>query len=143
VRERRVIPVYSFTRVHITTTQTHTRLRVQRASGVPHALCFQGESFSKASGDQRREGEVVSKTPSTSLRGAQRRSNLSLRGAMDCFVAALLAMTAERSGMLYRLPLSLLGHSVWVPAFAGTTAVLVFTHAPIRRMALIFLTRCR
>jgi hypothetical protein len=33
-----VIPVYSYTRVLFTKRKAHTRPRVQRASGIPHAL---------------------------------------------------------------------------------------------------------
>jgi hypothetical protein len=32
----------------------HARLRVQRAPGIPHALCFQGEGFMHNSGVSRR-----------------------------------------------------------------------------------------
>src|ERR1700755_2464268 len=33
----------------------HTRLRVHRAPGIPHALCFQGGCFWQTSGASRRE----------------------------------------------------------------------------------------
>jgi hypothetical protein len=33
----------------------HTRLRVHRAPGIPHALCFQGGDFLQTSGAPRRE----------------------------------------------------------------------------------------
>ena len=56
------------TRVRSTQYKLHTGLRVQWASGVPHAFCFQGaETKCNASGASRREGEVVSETLSTSL----------------------------------------------------------------------------
>jgi hypothetical protein len=35
--------------------QVHTRPRVQRAPGIPHALCFMGERFMHDSGASRRE----------------------------------------------------------------------------------------
>src|SRR5216683_7424237 len=48
--------------------QVHTRPRVQRASGIPHALWAEGNS--NTSGAPRRENEVVCETIATSLRGA-------------------------------------------------------------------------
>jgi hypothetical protein len=43
------------TRVHTCYQYAHTRLRVHRAPGIPHALCFQGGSFWQTSGVSRRE----------------------------------------------------------------------------------------
>jgi hypothetical protein len=52
----------------------HTRLRVHRAPGIPHALWFQGVKFMQTSGASRREiAGVYLYLPS--LRGAKRRSN--------------------------------------------------------------------
>ena|SRR6266702_5199812 len=85
------VAVYSFTRVHFYQCKAHTRLRVQRAPGVPHALSWARDKCND-SGASRREGEVVSGIGATSLRGAKRRSNpYFLCREMDCF--ASLAMT--------------------------------------------------
>jgi hypothetical protein len=52
----------------------HTRLRVHRAPGIPHALCFQGGDQLQTSDASRREiAKVYLHLPS--LRGAKRRSN--------------------------------------------------------------------
>ena len=48
-----MIPVYSFTRVHFYQCKAHTRLRVPRAPGVPHAL-YWAEELNNASGASRR-----------------------------------------------------------------------------------------
>ena len=50
-----MIPGYSFTRVHLYQCKAHTRLRVPRAPGVPHAL-YWAEELNNASGASRREG---------------------------------------------------------------------------------------
>ena len=49
--------------------KVHTRPRVQRAPGIPHAL-FGRRLLSNGSGASRREDAVVCRTTSTSLRGA-------------------------------------------------------------------------
>jgi hypothetical protein len=50
VRECRAIPVYSSLLVRFYHYKARTRLRVQRAPGIPHALHFQGERFINNSG---------------------------------------------------------------------------------------------
>src|ERR1700754_1476171 len=63
----------------------HTRLRVHRAPGIPHALCFQGGCFWQTSGASRREiAEVYLYSPS--LRGAKAMKQSSLLSccSMDC-----------------------------------------------------------
>jgi len=83
----------------------HTRPRVHRAPGIPHAL-FGAETKCNTSGASRREDEVVSEIPSTSLRanGSRERApddrlreaiHRAAKRKMDCFVAALLAMTVR------------------------------------------------
>src|SRR6202041_1431493 len=68
----------------------HTRLRVHRAPGIPHALCFQGGRFHQTSDASRRENAKVC-LHSPSLR-AKRSNPLFLSCfTMDCF--ASLAMT--------------------------------------------------
>src|SRR6266567_3782472 len=75
----------------------HTRPRVQRAPGLPCALCLERAGASwKTSGVTRRE---IAKLYPPSLRGAlaTKQSILSLRGDMDCF--ASLAMTVWLLGL--------------------------------------------
>jgi hypothetical protein len=50
VRECRAIPVYSSLLVRFYHYKARTRLRVQRAPGIPHALYFLGERFINDSG---------------------------------------------------------------------------------------------
>ena len=72
----------------------HTRLRVHRAPGIPHALCFQGGSYWQTSDALRRENADVC-LHSPSLR-AKRSNPLFLSCfTMDCF--ASLAMTVLQS----------------------------------------------
>jgi hypothetical protein len=53
------------TRVHTCYQYAHTRLRVHRAPGIPHALCFQGGCFWQNLGRTApRECEGVSQPPS-------------------------------------------------------------------------------
>jgi hypothetical protein len=70
---------------------SHARLRVQRAPGIPCALCCRGR-FTQSSGASRRENAevclcVIARSEAT------KQSILPLRGEMDCF--ASLAMTAQ------------------------------------------------
>jgi hypothetical protein len=85
-----VIPVYSFTRVLFYQYKVHTRLRVQRAPGVPHALCFIGRKI------HAQLGRIAPRGRERAFRRHCEWSeaiHLSLRGLMDCF--APLAMTAQ------------------------------------------------
>src|SRR5580692_9757241 len=72
----------------------HTRLRVHRAPGIPHALCFQGGDLLQTSDALRREiAKLFLHSPS--LR-AKRSNPLFLSCCtMDCF--ASLAMTVLQS----------------------------------------------
>jgi hypothetical protein len=54
VRECRAIPVYSLLLVCVLSLQLHTRPRVQRAPGVPHALLW-AERYMHNSDELRRE----------------------------------------------------------------------------------------
>jgi hypothetical protein len=80
-RERRVIPGYSLLLVCFLPLSLHTRPRVRRASGVPHAL-YWGGRFINASGASRREDEVV-----WILRHCERSEAIHtfFAAAMDCF----------------------------------------------------------
>src|ERR1700731_2404441 len=66
----------------------HTRLRVHRAPGIPHALCFQGGCFWQASDASRRENAKVCHTV---IASAAKQSMQQQKERMDCFAA--LAMT--------------------------------------------------
>src|SRR4051812_42663073 len=68
----------------------HTRPRVQRASGIPCALCFQRGKFpEKLARNARRDGEVM-----CSVIASEAKQSISPHeGRMDCF--ASLAMTAD------------------------------------------------
>jgi hypothetical protein len=81
-------------------TFLHTRLRVQRAPGIPHALCFSRRwIFGHDSGALCVAG-MRGRVPlppcvSTSLRAERSNPRLLPRGLMDCF--ASLAMTNQES----------------------------------------------
>ena len=96
-----------------------------------------GERFINASGAWR--GEVVN-VRLVVIASAAKQSISPRKGRMDCFAA--LAMTVRWTEGIGQCAQTV-GHSVWVPAFAGTTAVLAFTHTPIRLAPLIFRTACR
>jgi hypothetical protein len=101
-----VIPGYSLLLVCVLSLQLHTRPRVQRAPGIPHAL--QGaEEFINGSGASR--GEIVNPRfnviarsqrvrPSAGpmINSATKQSILPLRGKMDCFVARAPRNDVER-----------------------------------------------
>jgi hypothetical protein len=114
-----VIPVYSFTRVHLYQCKAHTRLRVQRASGVPHALVGR-EISCKASGALR--GEVVNvRLDSSSLRA--KRSNLSFFTRRDGLLRRFAPRNDGRKRQLVEYERTT---RFVVPAKAGT-------HTPCRR----------
>ncbi|WP_436215163.1 hypothetical protein, partial [Bradyrhizobium sp. LjRoot220] len=55
-REGRVFPAALYARVQLSIYKPHTGPRVQRASGLPCALCFQGQgNYWQSSGAMRRE----------------------------------------------------------------------------------------
>src|ERR1700738_3096075 len=59
-REGRMPPLNLYARVRISLCSLHTRPRVQRAPGLPCALCSQGgQCIEQDSGDQRRENAVA------------------------------------------------------------------------------------
>src|SRR6202047_4055879 len=66
----------------------HTRLRVHRAPGIPHALCFQGGCFWQTSDAPRRE---IAKVCHSVIASAAKQSMLQHKERVDCFAA--LAMT--------------------------------------------------
>jgi hypothetical protein len=74
-------------------TTLHTRLRVHWAPGIPCALCFQKAGRSWQTSRETR-GEIA-KLCSTSLRGAQRRSNLFFLCAARWIASLTLAMTVS------------------------------------------------
>jgi hypothetical protein len=77
---------------------------VQRAPGIPHALCFLGEKFMHDPGASRR-GNAESRDVST-RRPCERRDP----SPLDSKVKKALCSNARTRR-----------HGVWVPAFAGTT----------------------
>src|ERR1700676_2837443 len=98
-RECRIASAALYARVRILCTTLHTRPRVQRASGIPCSLLFEGNDM-QTSGASRRENadvyllfDIRNRIFAASLR-AQRSNPFSLS---KCFVALLLAMTTERS----------------------------------------------
>jgi hypothetical protein len=77
--------------------QVHTRPRVQRASGVPHALFW-----ARASSTPRahRVARAKSYADSSSLRAAKQSTFLSVAAAMDCFAEPVIGRAfARRSAM--------------------------------------------
>jgi hypothetical protein len=92
VRECRVMPVYSLLLVCVLPLQLHTRLRVQRAPGVPHALF--GREINQ------RLGRLASRDLYGCLEiviaSAAKQSTLSLRGKMDCFAEPVIGRAFAR-----------------------------------------------
>src|SRR4051812_39687504 len=71
----------------------HARRPVQRAPGIPCALC---NRRTRNSGKPRAKsrGEIA-KPYLPSLRGAKRRNPLLLRGSMDCFAEPVIGLEGE------------------------------------------------
>ncbi len=86
------------------TSLLRTRPRVQRVPGIPCALCFGRKLFvspgriaSRECGFvPRRHCKPTGRANARPMTGSAKQSILSLCGEMDCFVAALLAMTERR-----------------------------------------------
>jgi hypothetical protein len=84
------------TRVHTHYQYAHTRLRVHRAPGIPHALCSRGPKFLQISGASRREKAdlcfdvIACDKREAFAQGSEttKQSILSLLGTMDCFACA-------------------------------------------------------
>src|SRR4051812_2817114 len=80
---------------------TPARPRVQRAPGLPRALCCsRGQTKCKTAGDQRRENAKA--RLSSVIASAAKQSISSREERMDCFVALLLAMTMREYRMGYK-----------------------------------------
>src|SRR6476469_5396653 len=93
-----MLPLDLYARVRVLCAQLHTRPRVQRAPGLPCALCYDGgQRSTQPSGDQRREiaklyPPVIAREAKQSIaRHSERR---------DCF--ASLAMTGLIAGFMHR-----------------------------------------
>src|SRR5580692_5522781 len=84
--------------------------RVCRAPGIPCALCYFGGIVLQSSGASRRENADAYPVSSLKIesgiadvaaviaRSAATRQSILFRGEIDCFVAALLAMTVGQRG---------------------------------------------
>jgi len=101
VRERRVIPGYSLLLVCFLPIQVHTRPRVQRASGIPHALKGAEDlSTPRAHGAARsrtcvcRHCEPTGRANARPMTGSAKQSISPRKGRMDCFAALAMTITA-------------------------------------------------
>jgi len=100
VRECRAIPVYSSLLVRFYHYKARTRLRVQRAPGIPHALYFLGgEDKCNDSGASRRETEVVYlELRFAVIASAAKQSIFLSAAAMDCFAEPVIGRAFARPG---------------------------------------------
>jgi hypothetical protein len=86
------VPVNLWWRHSCATNTLHTRLRVQRAPGIPQGA----EDFLQSSGASRREVEKVCHESVISSSEATKQSILPLRGKMDCFAEPVIGRAFAR-----------------------------------------------